>query len=1002
MHLKLTISAVLIFGIIIAHPQSSWRIDKLTISDGLSQGYIYAIHQDKKGFIWIGTHGGLNRYDGYNFKVFQYMPFNPSSLGDNSVFFLKEDPVTNKFWIGGSSSLNEFDPETFVNTRYRYSDKQMEFSDGVFINNNEILLACEYGVLVFNTKSKTFFKIPVIDESNKEVSISRVENTAVDRNGNYMIMSKTGIFFFDPGTRTCKRKTESSPDFSPFYEHGIFNVLHDSKGNYWFATNKKGLIRFHPQTKKIYTLPLPSPLKNETVRFDVVMEDKQSNIWAGSSNGLFKINPVTLEVEHFTSDKTKGVSLSHPEINVIREDNNHFMWIGTVGGGINKMIPQNAGFKNFPLSNDIGGNSTGTYIMAIQQVGNDIWFTNIWDQLGKVELGTGKITIVSKAKLPSGYSWYSEGAVLKNENNKPIILNGENMYQVSETSPAISITSKPAPGLSHIHHATNGHSYYMVKAAVAETYLRNDTIYGNQFFFDAKDDTSGNLWIGSSKGLIKLETKTKKVTQFQHDENNSNSISSDFIYALEIDNSNENIWMAAYHGGLCSYNIQTGSFRHYTKDDGLADNIVYSMEKDHRGNLWFSTNAGISTYDLANKIFRNYGKTDGILNPEFNRRSSFKNEEGWIFFGGIFGIDYFHPDSILKKKSIPHLAFTNFRVFNKDYIPDNKKSIQQLDLNHKERFISVEFAALDYNDPQKIQYAYRLNDSKEWIKLGNQHTLSFSDWTVGTHNLFVRSTNIEGFWMDNEIGCSIIIHPPWWQTLWFRFLAIAATAAVIILVIREYFHRKLQQQRNDLEKQQAVEKERTRIATDMHDDLGAGLSRVRFLSETIGMKEQQQLPIEEEITSIRQYSHDMINKMGEIVWALNERNDSLSDLLAYTRSYAVEYLMQNGINCEVEAPEDFPSSFVSGEFRRNIYLVVKEALHNIVKHSQANQVTIRISIRDGLTIRIHDNGIGIDAKNSRPFSNGIINMQKRMISVGGTLDIKNEQGTTIRLSVPLS
>mgnify|MGYP003042927979 CR=1 FL=1 len=123
------------------HSQSSWRIDKLNVSDGLSQGYVYVIHQDQKGFIWVGTHGGLNRYDGYGFKVFQYIPFNSSTLGDNAVFFMKEDSTTGKFWIGGSSCLNEFDPETFINTRYYYTKKQIEFADGVFINPNEMLLA---------------------------------------------------------------------------------------------------------------------------------------------------------------------------------------------------------------------------------------------------------------------------------------------------------------------------------------------------------------------------------------------------------------------------------------------------------------------------------------------------------------------------------------------------------------------------------------------------------------------------------------------------------------------------------------------------------------------------------------------------------------------------------------------------------------------------------------------------------------------------------------------
>ena len=976
------------------HSQPSWRIDKIGVADGLSQGYVYVIHQDKKGFIWIGTHGGLNRYDGYNFRLFQYTPFNSSTLGDNAIFFLKEDSTTGKFWIGSSSCLNEFDPETFINTRYHYPKKQLEFSDGIFINRNEILLACEYAVLLFDTDKKTFLEIPVYDENNTPVTINRIENTTTDKRGNFMIMSSTGIYFYDPITKSCKRKTATSPDFSAFNQYEVFNVIQDSQGYYWIATNKQGLIRFDTLSNDIITIPVSPPLKNESLRFDVITEDSRGDIWAGSSNGLFRINATTLSSEYFSSDKSSDVYLNHPEINAIMEDTNHFMWIGTVGGGINKMIPRNVGFKNFALTK----NGSGTYIMALQQRDSEMWFTNIWDQIGKVDMQTGNTTLLTSPLLPAGYNWYSEGSILKNKEDGISVLNGEYHYLITQVGNKISIKSHSAPGLSHIYHSTNGKTWYMVKAPVEKTFNRNDTIFGNQFFYDAKEDNSGNIWIGSSKGLIKFNPLQNLFTHYEHNDRNSNSISSDFVYALEIDGAN--IWMAAYNGGLCSYNIESGTFRHYDQEDGLSDNTVYSLEKDNNDILWFSSNAGISAYNADTKTFRNYSVADGLLNQEFNRRSSFKNDEGWLFFGGISGIDYFHPDSIIKNNTTPTLAFTNFRIFNNDYIPSRKEAIPFIELKPNDRYITVEFASLDYNDQQKIQYAYRINDN-EWIKTGNQHTLSFSDLGTGNHHLYVRSTNSDGLWLNNEIACLITVHPWWWQTWWFRIGIGLFGIGIMVAAIRFYYHRKLEKQKIILERQQAVEKERTRIATDMHDDLGANLSRIKFLSETIGIKKQKQETIEDEISSIRQYSHEMIDKMGEIVWALNEKNDSLSDLLAYTRSYTVEYLSQNGIQTNVQTPEQIPNLFVTGEFRRNVYLTVKEALHNIVKHSQADKVDIRVETGKQLYICIHDNGKGFDEKNIRPFSNGITSMKKRIASLDGMLEIKNTQGSTVVLVVPL-
>jgi signal transduction histidine kinase len=235
-------------------------------------------------------------------------------------------------------------------------------------------------------------------------------------------------------------------------------------------------------------------------------------------------------------------------------------------------------------------------------------------------------------------------------------------------------------------------------------------------------------------------------------------------------------------------------------------------------------------------------------------------------------------------------------------------------------------------------------------------------------------------------------------------------AAGIGLAIRSYTLRRLAAQRVMLERQQAVEKERTRIATDMHDDLGAGLSRIKFLSDTIGIKQQRQEPIDEEVTGIREYSKEMIDKMGEIVWALNQKNDLLSDLLSYTRSYAAAYLMQAGIRSRIGAPEEFPYRFVSGEFRRNVYLAVKEALHNIVKHSQAQEVYMRMEVipstpsgRRDLVIVLQDDGIGFDRAVIRPYANGLQNMERRIGELGGTLVIESNpgSGTKLTISAPL-
>jgi signal transduction histidine kinase len=293
--------------------------------------------------------------------------------------------------------------------------------------------------------------------------------------------------------------------------------------------------------------------------------------------------------------------------------------------------------------------------------------------------------------------------------------------------------------------------------------------------------------------------------------------------------------------------------------------------------------------------------------------------------------------------------------------------------------------------------------NKQWSDTTAANSqINFSNLSTGKYLLRMKAIFPSSAYPPAELAYSFEVIPPWWKTWWFRSIMGILMIVILILASRFYYSRKLEKQMAILERQQAIEKERTRIATDMHDDLGAGLSRIKFLSETIGIKKQQQEPIEEDVNKIKEYSHEMIDKMGEIVWALNEKNDTLSDLLSYTRAYAVEYLSQHNIQCKVDSPEQFQGGFVSGEFRRNVYLTVKEALHNIVKHSRATEVIIKIDAAHRLYIEIHDNGSGFNKKTVRPFSNGLTNMRSRIKEIKGEFKIENGDGTIVKINVPLS
>jgi signal transduction histidine kinase/ligand-binding sensor domain-containing protein len=467
---------------------------------------------------------------------------------------------------------------------------------------------------------------------------------------------------------------------------------------------------------------------------------------------------------------------------------------------------------------------------------------------------------------------------------------------------------------------------------------------------------------------------------------------------------NEILWVGTRYDGLMAFeykNKQLTRLYHFQPQNGLTDNFVTSLACDGNDNIIIGMQTGI---DRLIKIKEGGYRLDNITKS--NNIFAYilyvwidKNNTAFALTnaGTVFKVEpVLHPKAIAE----PQLLVEEMKVNGKP-VP---QTILPITLKYYQRNISFSVAAPTFIDEGQVQYSYLLSGSgnNEWSDTSSLADINLLNLSPGDYTLHVKAFFPSTSYSPKEIKFPFRILPPWWQTWWFRIAFALLVVALSVVAVRIYYLRKLEKQRTLAEKQQAIEKERTRIATDMHDDLGAGLSRIKFLSETIGIKKQKQQPIEEDISKIREYSHEMIDKMGEIVWALNEKNDSLSDLLSYTRSYAVEYLSQNGIQCTVSLPEQLPSSFVSGEFRRNIFLAVKEILHNVVKHAQANHVMITLRVGRQLAVSIRDDGVGFDKANIKPYRNGLVNIKKRMTDMGGIINIESSDGTAISLEIPLS
>ena len=513
-------------------------------------------------------------------------------------------------------------------------------------------------------------------------------------------------------------------------------------------------------------------------------------------------------------------------------------------------------------------------------------------------------------------------------------------------------------------------------------------------------DKLDNLWLGTTKGLAKFDIHKEKFKWYVPNPQNPNSLSYPLINKVFEDN-NGVIWIGLANG-FDRFDKNSETFIQYTEYDGLRDARINSILEDKHGNIWLSSIRGISKFNPVTERFRNYGNDMGL--GEYFTLAACSDSSGNFYFGTPDGVMIFHPDSIYVDEHIPQIVLTSFNIFDKPALLDTSILVKKyLELDYQENVFSIEFSALSYINREDIQYAYKLEGfDKDWIYAGSRHHANYMNLDGGTYTFKVKGSNYDGVW--NEQGASIIlmIKPPFWETWWFRFLVFIVLLTSIGGTLRYIEMRKIKRKIEKLEQERALEHERTRISRDMHDEVGSSLSEIAILSE---LAKKKPLEAETHINEISERATEVIDSVSEIVWAMNPQNDKLDNLVAHIRRYSIKYLNLSNIECIFSVPEIIPAQHLSTELRRNIFLVVKEALHNIAKHAGASEVLFTIELAsEQLVIQIKDNGTGFLIDELSGSGNGLVNMRKRIEDIGGRIKIESSpgEGTQIGFSIKLT
>ena len=787
---------------------------RLSIEEGLSQNSIICILQDSKGFLWLGTEDGLNRYDGYSFKTYYHNPNEPGSLSHNRIGSLYEDR-SGVLWVGTmAGGLNKF-----IREEEKFKCYTSDPANPGTLSNNTILSFYEdsEGYLWLGTyaglnrldPAKEIFSRYILDRTGV-IDPNYSFNTWVtaivkDRRGRFWLGTSKGLSRFDPGKGEFIHYP-IGPQDNYLLEGRVTSICEDGSGLLWIGTYS-GLRFFNPETGKFVSLENPSqhPAGIAHTRIETLFKDHADNIWLGTFDGLYKYNPGTDHFDHYRHDPDKSWSLSSNFVISIYEDKADVLWLGTYSG-LSKLDNKKKKFTHYRFPGDSLENNA--IFSILEDSAGLIWCGAYRGGLSRFDRKTGEVF------------HYTHNP---NDLNS---INDNSVMVLSEAGPD-SLWIGAGKGLDKFDKSTGKfHHYKLVDAGVPQN--KNDKSVLALF-----PDSTGSLWIGTTDSLIRMEDTGNTFAQYKNEPGNPNSLSSGMVNAI-VEDSAGVMWIGTYGGGLNRFDRHTGRFTSYRNDpndpgslcndkiypllldsagylwigtnggglskldtntrtftnysraQGLPNHVVLGLLEDGQGNIWISTNGGLSKLNPRTGTFRNYVVDDGLQGYEFFQNSCYKSDRGEMFFGGSNGINAFFPGEVRDNPYIPQVVFTSFTKFNREVRLDKPISeINELKLSHGDTYFSLKFAALDFTAPQRNQYAYRLEGfEKEWIPLGNKPDITFTRLPPGKYTLRVKGSNNDGIWNETGASLKISISSPFWFSGWFKLAAGVLILGLLVLLLQ--------------------------------------------------------------------------------------------------------------------------------------------------------------------------------------------------------------------------
>lgn len=1003
------------------------RFTHYTDAHGLSQNTVLCALQDRRGFMWFGTQDGLNRFDGYTFRVFKHNPDHANSLSENWVWSIYEDRHGFLWLATFGGGANRFDPQTEIFTAFRHvpHDSSSLSHDTVwaFAEDAEgaLYVAANNGLNRFHEESQTFsYFSPPTAKNN-------VFNIVAAANNTFWLSTPEAVFAFNAATQQFTTVL-TAQELRANLSRGALAC--DARGELWLGTDQ-GLVQFNPQTRRMqrYTRATQNSLPHDIVTS--IHVDRADNLWLGTREGLALRRARESMFEIFRHDPLERYSLTHSFIFSIYAGHTGEVWIGT-RSGLNRCDPAQRKFQHYRAaahaSNSLS-HSNVLPILASRREANILWlgtnnglnrlnltsetYQHFFHQPTNEANGPAGNYILALLEDRRGDLWIgTRGSGLSrmafDQKGNPQFTHFRHDPQDTTTLGSNTVHGLYEDRAGELWIGTGGgglNRFEAARGAFKRYEANNASGLRDSFVYTMLEDARGEFWLGTaSGGLHQFDRARETFTQYAHARDDPQSLSNNRVLCLLESARDSSLWIGTAAG--LNKLVREGDkifFQQFREREGLPNEVIYGILEDEAGRLWVSTNRGLCRLQFEHGALRVRAFTvdDGLQSNEFNQNAHHRGPAGEMFFGGLNGFNVFHPDSVRDDPRAPAVVITDFKILNQSVIGKRKESLattQHLALSYRDYFFSIEFAALNFTLPEKNQYAYMMEGfDADWIPSGTRRFVTYTNLDAGAYTFRVRASNHDGVWNEEGAALRLVIAPPPWRTWWayalYGLLGAGGIFGFIRLRLRAHAKELAAQAAIAQARQEERERVRKKSSADFHDEAGHLLTKITLF--TALARRDASTGQSEYFQKIEEHTKALAGRMRDFIWALDPEKDTLHDALVRLKDFGSALFETSDARFRAAGSEALAQVELPMEERRELLFIFKEAMHNCLKYAACQNVTFEAALCAGeIVLTLADDGAGFEV--AAPHEGyGLNNMRSRAQKIGGALEIVSQPGSTV-------